>query len=249
MIRRLALIVLMVAGALRADVDVLLVAASDAELKPVLDRVGGLKTETEAAWTFWTGTIGRHAVALTRSEGDPLNAVVATTLAIRKFAPHLVVVFGGARAHDPALQSGDVVVSERFAAFDGMVSPVTPPGGGSDPTHWVALPHLLMAPGENPVPQMSFPADPKAAAIAGRLPVARGRVVAGVLGSANQVNREADRIAHLRALWGTSCEDFESAHVAGCARLLGVPAVGWRVIDGAPGEAAALVLPFLEAWP
>jgi adenosylhomocysteine nucleosidase len=67
------------------------------------------------------------------------------------------------------------------------------------------------------------------------------------LGSAGQVNRESDRIGWIRAQWGTSCEDGESAHVAGCAQLLGVPVVGWRVIDGADGEAAALVVPFLEA--
>lgn len=75
-----------------------------------------------------------------------------------------------------------------------------------------------------------------------------GRVVVGVLGSAGQINREADRLAWLHAQWGTSCEDGESAHVAGCAQLLGVPVFGLRVIDGAEGEAAGLAVKFLEEW-
>ena len=71
----------------------------------------------------------------------------------------------------------------------------------------------------------------------------------GVLGSAHQINRETDRIAWLHREWGTSCEDGESAHVAGCALLLGVPAFGVRVIDGQPGEAAALVVQLVEVLP
>jgi hypothetical protein len=73
-------------------------------------------------------------------------------------------------------------------------------------------------------------------------------LVAGVVVSAPQINREADRIAYLHQLWKTSTEDTESAHVAGCASLLGVPVVGLRVIDGTPGEAAALAIQFLEGW-
>jgi adenosylhomocysteine nucleosidase len=74
-------------------------------------------------------------------------------------------------------------------------------------------------------------------------------VLPGVLGSANQVNHETDRIAWIRQQWGTSTEDGESAHVAGCALLLGVPALGLRVVEAAPGDAAALVARFLEASP
>jgi adenosylhomocysteine nucleosidase len=249
--RRLVLLLALGLSAplLRAErADVLLAAASDADLRPLLDRMAGAHVEKQAAWTFWLGSLGGKKVVLTRTEGDPLNAVAATTLAIRHYAPRLVVVFGTARAHDPSLRAGDVVVSEMFAAFDGMESPYRPVGGGSDSLGWTTLPHLLMTPGEKEVPAVTFAADAVALAAARSLRAPSGRVVVGVLGSAHQVNREADRIARLRAQWGTSCEDGESAHVAGCAQLLGVPVVGWREIDGAAGEAATLVVPFLEAW-
>jgi adenosylhomocysteine nucleosidase len=231
-----------------AGVDALLVGATDGELKPVLAALSGSSEQKLVSWTFWSGTLAGHSVVVVRAEGDPLNAVAATTLGLRHFSPRLVVVFGTARAHDPVLAAGDLVVARGFAAFDGMVSHVTPEDGGSDPTKWIALPHLLMSPGEKAVPQMQFPADDTAFAIASHLHPVRGHVVVGVMGSANQVNREADRIAHLHALWGTSTEDFESAHVAGCARLFGVPVAGWCVVDGTEGEAGALVKPFLEAW-
>ncbi len=228
---------------------ILLAAATAAELQPLLAKMSGIQTESRSAWTFWTGTLEGKNVVLARTEGDPLNAVAATTLAIRRYSPTLVITFGAARAHDPGLQAGDVVVSEKFAAFDGMYSHVTAPTAGSDALKWEPLPHLLMQPGEKEVPAMAFPADPAVLVAARKLHPPHGRLVPGVLGYARQVKREADRIAWLHARWGTSCEDAESAHVAGCAQLLGVPVFGLRVINGSEGEAAELVRQLMEALP
>jgi adenosylhomocysteine nucleosidase len=246
--RKTLLVLLLLVGGLRAEnVDILLAAASDAELQPLINRLVNPHTESRAAWQFWLGTIDGKSVALTRTEGDPLNAVAATTLAIRRYAPKLIVTFGPARAHDPALHPGDVVVSRSFAAFDGMVSPPRKLGAGSAPLAWHRLPHPMMTAGEQETDQTSFPADPAAQNAAVKLTAPRGRVQMGVLGSANQVNREADRINLIRAQWNTSTEDGESAHIAGCALLFGVPVVGLRVVDGTQAEVAALVAQFLEA--
>lgn len=231
-----------------APVDVLLAAPSDTELRPLLDKLKNGHSEERASWKFWLGTLAGKSVVLTRTEGDPLNAVAATTLAIRRYAPKLVVTFGPSRAHDPALRPGDLLVSGSFVAFDGMVSPVTALGGGSDSLRWQKLPHLLATSGEKETAVFSFPADGKALAIAIKLPAPRGRTIPGVLGSAAQLNREADRVAWIHQEWGTSSEDGESAHIAGCAQLLGVPVIGLRVIDGAEGEAGAVALNFMEAW-
>ena len=246
---RSALFLLLLAS-LRAEppaADVLLAAAGDAELQPLIAKLASPVVETRAAWQFWLGTIAGKKVVLTRTEGDPLNAVAATTLAIRRYHPKLVVTYGSSRAHDPALRAGDVVVSEKFATFEGMISDVTPLDGGSAPLAWHRLPQMLATAGEKETPTYSFPADPTALAVAKTLTAPHGRVVAGVPGSARQVNHEADRIAWIRAQWGTSSEDGESAHVAGCAALLGVPVIGLRVIDGTGADAAALALQFLEA--
>jgi adenosylhomocysteine nucleosidase len=231
-----------------APVDVLLIAPDDVTLAPVLAKLAGPRQETHAAWTFWLGALNGKPVALTRSEGDPLNAVAATTLAVRRYQPKLIVVFGAARAHDPAVRPHDIVVSEKFVAFDGLVSPPTALGGGSDALKWKRRPHPLMTAGERETPTPSFPASAPALALARNLTSSTGRVIIGALGSAHQVNREADRIAWLREEWGTSSEDGDSAHVAGVAQLLGTPVIGFRVIDGPGSEAAGFALKFTEAW-
>jgi adenosylhomocysteine nucleosidase len=251
--RRLVLFsVLIVAAAARAQtekVDLLLIAADDALLQPLVQQLKQPQTETHAAWTFWRGTLAGKSILLARSEGDPLNAVAATTLAVRLHPPRLILTYGTARPHDPALQTGDIVVSASFAAFDGMVSPHLGAGEGSHPLQWHPLPHMLMGPEEKERTLETFPADTRAAAIALALKPARGRVLSGVLGSANQVNREADRVAWLHGTWHTSTEDGESAHIAGCAALLGIPVVGVRVVDGTAAQAADFALNFVEAWP
>lgn len=242
----LALLLLLLAP-LRASTDLLFTAADDATLQPLIAKLANAHMETRASWTFWLGTLDGKSVVLTRTEGDPLNAVAAATLAIRRYAPKLVVSYGSARAHDPALKSGDVVVSGDFAAFDGMVSPVTGPDGGSHSLKWERLPHAPIQGGEVEKYVNTFPADAAALAAAKKLSGPNGPAVVGRLGSANQVNREADRIAWIRTTWGTSSEDCESAHLAGAAELLGVPIIGLRIIEGTPEQAAALALKFVEA--
>ena len=234
-------------AAAASGAEILLAASTDAELKPLLEKLKDSRTESRAAWQFWLGTLEGKQVVLTRTEGDPLNAVAATTLAIRRYSPKLIVTFGSSRAHDPALRPGDLLASGKFSAFDGLISPVVPLEGGSDSLSWQRLPHLLATSGEKETPAYFFPADERALAVARTLSAPRGKSSVGVLGSSAQTNREVDRIAWIRTKWNTSSEDGESAHIAGCAELLNVPVIGLRVIDGAEGEAANVVLKFLEA--
>jgi len=229
--------------------SVLVVGTDDSVVRPILARLSGVTSASRGVWLVWSGQLGSRPVAVTRSEGDPLNAVAATVLAIRRHAPALVLILGASRPHDPALRPGDVVVSERFAPFDGMISPVAALEAGSDALAWKKRPHLLLAPGEREVSTEFFPADPAALRRALALSLPGMRLVAGTLGSAHQVNREVDRIAWLRTHWQTSAEDGESAHIAGAAALLGVPALGLRVIAGTGAQAAAAGLAFLEAAP
>ena len=229
-------------------VDLLVIAADDASLQPLLRRLEHGQQETHAAWSFWSGQLSGRSVVLVRSEGDPLNAVAATTLAIGRHRPRLILSYGSARAHDPGLHAGDLVVSEKFAAFDGIESRRREVGEGSVAGEWSVLPHLFLNPEGREEEMRFFPADPRALALARTLPNPGGRVLTGVLGSAGQHNREADRLAWLRARWGTSCEDGESAFIAGCALALGVPVVGLRVIEGRPDQAAAVAAEFVEGW-
>lgn len=241
------------AGLVRAEpagtgVDLLILAADEPTLQPLLARLKNTHLEVHAVWKFWLGQLEGKNVVIARTEGDPLNAVAVTTLAIREHAPRLIFNYGTARAHDPSLRPGDIVISEKFAAFDGINSPQAPLGAGSDALKWTRLPHALMTGNELEEYTTFFPADKPAAELASALRSDRGRVLLGVLGSANQENHEPERIALLREQWRTSSEDTESAHIAGCAALFHIPVIGARVIDGSPAQAAEFAARFLATW-
>jgi adenosylhomocysteine nucleosidase len=215
-----------------AKVDLLIAAATEAELAPVRAKMSGVKETTLTSWTFWSGTLAGKSVVLARTEGDPLNAVAAVTLGIRRFDPSLVLSYGIARPHDLTLKAGDVVVSEKFVAFDGFISGHRGLGEGTKLSDWKKLPHAPISSGEVETYAESFSASKDAKMAAMGLKVSGGgRIVAG--------------------------EDFESAHVAVTAKLFGVPAAGIRVIsmaDASAGETAAaqvkaaeLVLSWVEA--
>lgn len=224
-----------------------LISETDTEVSPLRTHLVDSKQVTIASWSFWTGKIGAHEVVLSRCDPGPLNAVAATTLAIRHFKPSLVVSFGTARAHNPDLHPLDAIVSRLFVPFDGFVSKRRELGEGSDPAQWRKLPHPMMTPGEKEAYTESFAADSDALAIFTRVPNPKGRTTAGVVGSAHQINQEADRRVELHAAWKTDCEDFISAHVAACASLFQVPAIALRVIEPMSRSRSALEAPNTNA--
>jgi adenosylhomocysteine nucleosidase len=228
--------------------DLLMEASQDAELAPLAARLSDRHTEQIASWTFESGQGFGKDVVLVRTEGDPLNAVAATTLAIRRYRPRLIVTFGTARPHDPKLASGDFVVAQGFTIFAGFISKPRGVGEGIHPLDWDPDPTLVMRPEEHQLPARAFAADSNARKLMLALPSPSGHVGSGILGSSPEINREADRIRWLRENWGTDCEDRESAYIAGCASLLNVPVAGFRVIGNDESGASDLALRFLEAW-
>jgi adenosylhomocysteine nucleosidase len=228
--------------------DLLVEASQDAELAPLAARLSDRQIEKIASWTFESGRGFGKDVVLVRTEGDPLNAVAAATLAIRHYRPRLIVTFGTARPHDPKLAAGDVVVARDFTIFAGFNSKPRGAGEGIHPLDWDPDPTLVMHPEEQQLPTRAFATDAKARELMLALPWPGGHVRSGTLGSSPEINREADRISWLRQNWGTDCEDRESAYIAGCASLLNVPVAGFRIIGDDESAASDLALRFLEAW-
>jgi adenosylhomocysteine nucleosidase len=61
-----------------------------------------------------------------------------------------------------------------------------------------------------------------------------GRVIAGVIGSAHQVNLELDRVAWTHKIFGMDVEEMESGPAAAIARAFGVRYIAFRVVSDAP---------------
>ncbi len=209
------LAVFVVASA-RAGVDCLIAFTSEPEARPLLEGMAGVQPHQVSGWSWWTGTWRGRSIAVVRLERDPLNAVAATTLALRATQPARVVVVTQGNALLPALKPGTWLQASAFSAFDGFVSGHRGLGEGTALKDWQPLLHPLIGKGEREIPTKAFAATPFLGA----------SIPAHVFGSAHQVNQEADRLQWLRETWGIEVADTVSAHVAGTAQLFSVPCSG-----------------------
>jgi len=212
-------------------VDIVIQGAVDTELQPLLSALTDKETIQIAAWTFWRGQLGGKRVVVSRTEVGPMNASVATTLAIEHFRPRLIINQGTAGALEPSLKVYDIVAGESTVDYGAFRSSHADAGAGVSQSRWTPMSHWLRLDGKERVEFRTFPGDPDALATVLGTPNPRGRVVKGVIGSAFEFNREIDRLVWANKTYGAVSEDMESAFAGGTATGFGVRFIAIRIIS------------------
>jgi adenosylhomocysteine nucleosidase len=212
-------------------VDLVVQGAVDSELQPLLAALEGKELVQVASWTFWRGRMAGRTVVVSRTEVGPINAAAATTLAIERFKPRLILNQGTAGADDPDLKVFDIVVGEATVDYGAFRSLHRDAGTGVDLAGWTPTAHRLRLDGAERVEFKTFPGDAGTLAVAMDTPYKRGRVVKGIIGSAFEFNREIDRLAWVRKTYGAISEDMESAYAGGVAAGFKTPFLAIRIIS------------------
>ncbi|MGI9860892.1 stalk domain-containing protein [Moorella naiadis] len=209
-----------VQGAMNLEMQNLVAALED----PVEVTYGG--------WTFWQGSINGLPVVVSRTEVGMTNAAAATLLAIEKFHPRAIINQGTSGGHDPSLHRFDIVLGQKAINFGKFKSNHRDYGQGIAPESWVPEDVKLRLDGKE-VSFHGFPGDPElikiAQSVAGTYQ--HGRIVAGVIGTADEWNRELDRIKWVHEKFGTSVEEMETASAAQVARAYNIPFLGIRILS------------------
>ncbi|HEX8070200.1 MAG TPA: 5'-methylthioadenosine/S-adenosylhomocysteine nucleosidase [Pyrinomonadaceae bacterium] len=232
----LLLLALCASAAAAPRYDLLVQGAVDGELQPLLAALEGKREVQLDAWTFWTGRIAGRRVVISRTEVGPLNAAAATAVGIKYFRPRAVINQGTAGGHNRELRLWDIVIGERTTDFSGLSQTHGGEGAGVRLERWGPLYNRLRVDGRERVEFKSFAGDARLVQAALRVPYARGRVVAGNVGSAFRFSRELDLIAWVRQTYGTDSEDMESAYAGGVAIGMHVPFVAVRIISDTEWE-------------
>ena len=209
-----------------AAADFLIQGAVPSELQPLLAALEHKQEVRLHAWTFWTGEIAGRSVVISLTGMGPINAAAATTLGIEHFAPKAVINQGTAGGQNPDLHVFDIVLGEKTTDYTAFKSNHADTGAGVDPARWTPLFHRLGG-----VEYHGFPGDPALLAGAAQVKYQRGKLFKGNIGSGFQFNRELDRIAMLRKLYGTDSEDMESAYAAGVAVGMKTPFLAIRILS------------------
>lgn len=232
--------VLLVAVPLRAadSVDILVQGAEKLEVAEILDALQDAQKLERGRFTFWTGRIGPHRVVVSLTGQGLLNCTTATILGIEEFSPKLIVNQGTSGAQAPYLTLHDIIVGRRALDYGNFVSPSRAAGAGSQPLAWTPVPQRLrdLTTGKLVAYPEGFAGDPAALGVAMRTRNPMGRVFAGVIGSAHEVNLELDRVRWSAQTFGMDVEEMESGHIAALAHAYGIRYIAFRVVSDAPYE-------------
>jgi adenosylhomocysteine nucleosidase len=219
-------------------VDVLVQGAEQLEVDDLVAALHQPRKRTVGPFSFWIGTIGPHRVAVSLTGEGLINCTAATIAGIEEFSPKLIVNQGTSGAQVRYLGLHDIIVGRRALDYGNFISLPRGPGEGSAPLTWQPVPQRLRDPatGKWTAFPEGFAGDPVALAVAMRTRNPMGRVFAGVIGSAHEVNLELDRVGWSHRTFGMDVEEMESGHVAAVAHAFGVRCISFRVVSDAPYE-------------
>lgn len=226
----IAAVVIALAASSRVQAPIAVQGAVDTELGPLVEALGDPEPIDIESFRFWKGEIGGVPVVVSRTEVGMVQATMATMILLREFRPRLIISQGTAGGVNPELRRGDIVLSRTTVPFGAFRTEPRARGEGVELDDWSVLPRLLRE-GNERVRYESFEADPELLGRAGAVPYAHGKVYRGVVGSADQWNREVDKLLWAHDVFGIDSEDMESAAVHQVAHIAGVPFLAVRIIS------------------
>ena len=211
--------------------------AMDVEVRALAGMLTGAAEERVQGWTFWRGTVDGYPVIVSKTLKGMPAAAAATAIAAERYHPIAIINQGTAGGHEASLRVYDIVVGTHAVNLGSFKTGFRLAGQGSDLGDWVPL-DLTRADGSaatdpNARRMRRFGADGQLLATALRVKdrYTRGRVVEGIIGSAEVWNSELDRIQRFHDQYGTSVEEMETVAAAQIADLFQIPFLGIRVVS------------------
>lgn len=211
--------------------------AMDLEVKKFASRLDHVRVEKVGGWTFWRGTLDGYPVIVSKTMKGVSNSAAATVIAAERYRPVAIVNQGTSGGHIPELHVYDIVLGKYSINLGAFKTAYRKSGQGSAFRRWKPLDLLVSegSAGEDPNEHVMrrFPGNEQllAAAQSVKHLYRKGRVVEGVIGSAEVWNSELDRIQWFHSQFGSTVEEMETASAAQIAGFFQIPFLGIRVLS------------------
>lgn len=216
-----------------AKETILVQGAMDIETEYLIKALSNPVKEQIASWTFWKGEIGNKTVIVSRTEIGITNASAATTIGIMKYSPNLIINQGTSGGHDPKLHAGDIVLAEKIINIGAVRTERKEygiPADDKDGIFFEDVQRIRDSKG-NTVDYPYFSSEKKIIDIAKKIDYKNGKIVVGTIGTADQWNRELERIKFIHERYNTSAEEMETVAAAQVAKAFNIPFMGIRILS------------------
>jgi len=211
--------------------------AMDAEVKKLVSALNNASETQVGGWTFWSGTLDGYPVVVSKTMKGMSNAAAATAIAVERYRPVAIINQGTAGGHQPDLHVLDIVLGVESVNLGAIKTAFRTTGAGVNTEDWKPL-DLLRTEGSAGMDPLAltmrrFRGDGRLLDVARSVgsSYSKGRVLDGVIGSADVWNSELDRIARFHREFGTSVEEMETASAAQVAASFQIPFLGIRVLS------------------
>lgn len=171
-------------------------------------------------YTFYLARYKNMKIIISNTQCGIINATTATTIAILKFCPDIIINQGCAGAHKIDLNIGDIIIGKSAVYINDFKQPAKLENEGSNSLTWIP----------NRKRSYNILATNQLLQIASETKFDKNLIM-GVLGSGDLFSKEHDRIKFLQQTFNTYCEDMESVAVYKVCESFNVQKIGFRVIS------------------
>lgn len=208
---------------------ILIVGALKKETNYLIEKIENCKVTEKLVYTFYEGTINSYPVILVRTGVGLVNAAAATTLAIEKYNPILILNEGTAGGITIDRHKKDIIIGKEVFNINSYKSPYKEIGEGSDSRDWEIM--SFSDGGEDK--KIVFKSDENLAEIAYSIKdiYKHGNVYKGIIGSGDAWNREKDKLKYLDEKHNVSCEDMEAVSIYTIAKNYNLPVLSIKIMS------------------
>lgn len=206
---------------------ILIQGAIDIELDYLINIIKEREEVEIGTYKYYKGLIDGYPVVVSKTKIGQTNAGAATSIAILKYSPLLIINQGTAGGHGRIIHKGDIVIGKDYINLTAFRINRREEGSGSDLSGW-----KMRAFYTDKQHHIYNVADERLLEITRELKdeYKNGTIYEGRIASGEIWNRESDRIMYIYNTYKTLCEEMETGAVYTIAKNFNIPVIGIRVI-------------------
>lgn len=202
---------------------ILVQGAENEEIDFLKEKIQNKDKKEIAGYEFFIGNINNNKIIISKTDIGEINASIATSIAIERYKPDLIINQGTCGGHDLNVKTGDIIVVKDFVY---LTSFITEKSEKSSLENWKIKEYS-----ENKEKFKKASEKYVNLFYTLLLKYKKDGIHIGTIASGDIWNREKERIRFLNKEYSTLAEEMEVAGVYTAANRFNIPVVSIRIVS------------------